>query len=99
MEKNDNTYGKTGSGRTGMNDTQQSKPYGQNQGQGSLKDRIADKIDSAATKVADKVHQTVAQHKSGQNGQPNDRPGQDGTKKTTGGCGCSAPKCDSKKNH
>ncbi len=98
MEKNDNKYGQTGSGMTGMNDTKQSKPYGQTQGQGSLKDRIADKIDSAATKVADKVHQTVAQHKSGQTGQSNDRPGQDGTK-TTDGCGCGAPKCDSKKNY
>lgn len=55
----------------------------------TFKERVADKVDNAATKIADKVHEKAEQFKGGAADTSN-RSGLNGTKKPSENCGCSA---------
>ncbi len=76
MDKINKNYGENRDKMTGTPNGSKSQNYGQTTNQESWKDRVADKVDNAASKVADKVdnaankmadkvHEKVAQHKSG----------------------------------
>ena len=76
MDKINKNYGENRDNMTGTPNGSKSQNYGQTTNQESWKDRVADKVDNAASKVADKVdnaankmadkvHEKVAQHKSG----------------------------------
>ncbi len=53
----------------------------------TLKERVADKVDNAATKIADKVHEKAAQIKSSA-AESSIRSEQNGMKKPSESCGC-----------
>jgi len=82
MDKIDKKYGETPDKMTGTPDGSKPHNYGQTSNHESFKDRVADKIDNAATKMADKVHEKVEHHKSGTTDSSNR------TGKTVENCGC-----------
>ncbi len=55
----------------------------------TFKERVADKVDNAATKVADKVHEKAEQFK-GSAADTSNRSGQNGMKNPSENCGCGA---------
>ncbi len=92
MDKINKNYGENPDKMTGTPNGSKSQNYGQTTNQESWKDRVADKVDNAASKVADKVdnaankmadkvHEKVAQHKSGTT---------DSSSRMDQNCGCSA---------
>ncbi len=100
MDKINKNYGENPDKMTGTPNGSKSQNYGQTTNQESWKDRVADKVDNAASKVADKVdnaankmadkvHEKVAQHKSGTT-DSSSRMDHNGMKKHSENCGCSA---------
>ncbi len=89
MDKINKNYGENPDKMTGTPNGSKSHNYGQTTNQESWKDRVADKVDNAANKMADKVHEKVAQHKSGTT-DSSSRMDQNGMKKHSENCGCSA---------
>ncbi len=87
MDKiNNKKYGETPDNMTGTPNGAKTQNYGQTQNRESLKDRVVDKVDNAASKVADKVHEKASQFKSGTT--DCSRSQQNGMKKPSENCGC-----------